>query len=139
MGFITTPVSYFRLNAIPLDTTEVYTTYEQLTSYAQTSDKVYYGQICSVVDDGVYIINSNRTVTKLGTSTVTTTSNITTSDYDYLTEYYGSSAVYLGSAPKSSLTTSPVWTIKKTIYSPSGSFISSVSAVNIAWSNRYTI
>jgi hypothetical protein len=65
MGFITTPVSYFRLNPIPLDTTQVYTTFNELTSYAQTSDKVYYGQICSVVDDGAYIINSDRSVTRI--------------------------------------------------------------------------
>jgi hypothetical protein len=133
MGFITTPVSYFRLNAIPLDTTEVYSTYEQLTSYAATSDKVYFGQVCTVVDDGAYLINTDRTVTKLGTGGGSETTK------EYRTDYVGNSALYIGTAQINSLENSPVWTIKKSIFSPVGVFISSTTSLNIAWTNRYIV
>lgn len=57
----------------------------------------------------------------------------------YKSDYYGSSAVYIGSSVIGISEAYPQWTIKKSIYSPSGTFISSVSAVNIAWTDRYNL
>ena len=57
----------------------------------------------------------------------------------YRSDYYGSSAVYLGSSLVGISESSPQWTIKKSIYSSSGTFISSVSSINIAWTNRYNL
>jgi hypothetical protein len=57
----------------------------------------------------------------------------------YKTEYYGSSAIYVGTAPTGSSESSTVWTIKKSIFSSAGTFISSVSSLNIAWDNRYNL
>lgn len=68
-----------------------------------------------------------------------TTSGGAGSQLQYKTDYYGSSAIYVGAAPKTDLESSSTWTIKKSIFSPIGTFTSSVSALNIAWSNRYTL
>jgi len=69
----------------------------------------------------------------------TTSGGGTSSQLQYKSEYYGSSAIYVGSAPKTDLESSSTWTIKKSIFNPIGTFTSSVSALNIAWSNRYTL
>ena len=133
MAFLQIPVNFYRTQAESLDTTSVHSTYALLTSYASTSPFVYSGQICSVIDDGAYIINSNKTVTKLGIG------QGTIQPKQYKSEYYGTSAIYLGTSPTGTLETSPLWTIKKSIFSSTGSFISSVSSVNIAWNNRYIL
>jgi hypothetical protein len=132
MAFLSIPVNFYRLQAEALDTTEVHSTYHSLTSYATTSPYVYSGQVCSVIDDGAYIINSDKTVKKLGTGSSTQTKQ-------YKSEYYGMSATYIGTSPIGTLETSPSWTIKKSIFSSTGTFISSVSSVNIAWTDRYTL
>lgn len=132
MAFLTIPVNFYRLQAEALDTTEVHSTYHSLTSYATTSPYVYSGQVCSVIDDGAYIINSDKTVTKLGTGSSTQTKQ-------YKSEYDGMSATYIGTSPIGTLETEPLWVIKKSIFSSTGTFISSVSSVNIAWTNRYTL
>jgi hypothetical protein len=132
MAFLTIPVNFYRLQAEALDTTEVHSTYHSLTSYATTSPYVYYGQVCSVIDDGAYIINSDKSVTKLGTGS-------STQSKQYKSEYYGMSATYIGTSPIGTLETDPLWTIKKSIFSSTGTFISSASSVNIAWTDRYTL
>ena len=132
MAFLTIPVNFYRLQAEALDTTEVHSTYHSLTSYASTSPYVYSGQVCSVIDDGVYIINSDKSVTKLGTG-------ISTQSKQYKSEYHGMSATYIGTSPIGALETDPLWTIKKSIFSSTGTFIFSVSSVNIAWTDRYTL
>lgn len=66
MAFLSIPVNFYRLQALPLDTTDVYTTYDALTSYVSTSPYMYSGQICTVVDDGAYFVKSNKTIEKLG-------------------------------------------------------------------------
>jgi len=66
MAYISLPVNFYRLNAEPLDTSSVFTTFDQLTSYASTSPAAYSGQICSVPDEGAYILKTNKTVEKLG-------------------------------------------------------------------------
>lgn len=132
MAFLSIPVNFYRLQAEALDTTTVHSTYHSLTSYATTSPYVYSGQICSVIDDGAYIINSDKTVTKLGTGS-------SSQSKQYKSEYYGMSATYIGTSPIGTLETDPLWTIKKSIFSSTGTFISSVSSVNIAWTNRYTL
>jgi hypothetical protein len=132
MAYITLPVNFFRLYSEPLDTTSVFTAYEELTSYAATSPVAYSGQICSVKDQGVYFLNTDKTVTKLN-------AGATTISKQYLTDYVGESAIYTGSAVQGSSITSPVWTIKKSIFSLAGTFISSISAVNIPWSSRFTL
>lgn len=131
MAFLQIPVNFYRTQAEALDTTDVYSTYQALTSYANTSPYVYAGQICTVIDDGAYIINSNKTVTKLGIGA--------TIDTQYKSDYASNSATYIGKAAPNVQESSPQWTIKKSIYSPSGTFISSVSSVNIAWTNRYNL
>lgn len=134
MAFLQIPVNFYRTQAESLDTTSVYSTYALLTSYATTSPFVYSGQICTVIDDGAYIINSNKTVTKLGMG-----SGSSTQEKQYKSEYYGTSATYIGTSPIGTLESSPSWTIKKTIFSSTGTFISSVSSVSIAWTNRYIL
>lgn len=134
MAFLSIPVNFYRLQAEALDTTTVHSTYNSLTSYATTSPYVYYGQICSVVDDGAYIINSNKTVTKLGTGQ---DGSIQTKQYK--SEYYGMSATYIGSSPVGTLESEPLWTIKKSIFTPIGNFTSSISSINMAWTNRYIL
>jgi hypothetical protein len=132
MAFLSIPVNFYRLQAEALDTTQVHSTYQSLTSYATTSPYVYSGQVCSVIDDGAYIINSNKTVTKLGTESYVQTKQ-------YKSEYYGTSATYIGSSLLGTLETEPLWTIKKSIFSSTGSFTSSVSSINIAWTNRHIL
>lgn len=132
MAFLAIPVNFFRLQAQPLDTTDVYTTYDALTSYVSTSPYMYSGQICTVVDDGAYFVKSDKTVEKLGVGE-------TQQNKQYRSDYVGSSAIYIGSAQIGALETSPVWSVKKSIFSPSGTFTSSVSALNIAWTNRYSL
>ena len=132
MAFLSIPINFYRLQAEALDTTEIHSTYHSLTSYATTSPYVYSGQVCSVIDDGAYIINSDKTVTKLGIG-----SSVQTKQYK--SEYYGASATYIGSASIGVVESSQNWTIKKSIFSSTGSFISSVSSVNIAWTDRYTL
>lgn len=134
MAFLQIPVNFYRTQAEPLDTTSVYSSYSALTSYATTSPFVYPGQICSVIDDGAYIINSNKSVTKLGTGNG---GNVLVKQYK--TDYYGSSAVYIGSSLTGTLESSPDWVIRKSIYNTTGTLVSTVSAINIAWVNRYTI
>jgi hypothetical protein len=63
----------------------------------------------------------------------------TTSQLQYKTEYYGNSAIYVGTARTGSSESSNIWTIKKSIFSSAGTFTSSVSALNIAWTNRYNL
>jgi hypothetical protein len=69
----------------------------------------------------------------------TTSGSGTGSQLQYKSEYYGSSAIYVGTAPTGSSESSSTWTIKKSIFSPIGTFTSSVSALNIAWTNRYNL
>jgi hypothetical protein len=134
MAYISLPVNFYRLNSEPLDTSSVYSTYHELTSYAANSLAAYSGQVCSVVDDGAYIIKSDKSVIKINTG-----SGGNSSVSQYKSEYYGSSATYFGSAPTAALETDNLWTIKKSIFSPIGTFISSISAVNIPWTDRYSL
>jgi hypothetical protein len=57
----------------------------------------------------------------------------------YKIEYDGSSGIYIGTAPTGSSESSNVWTIKKSIFSLAGTFISNVSGLNMAWNNKYTL
>ena len=45
---------------------------------------------------------------------------------------------YIGIAPSGSATSATIWTIYRTIYDSGGSVTSDLSAVNVAWDNRYT-
>lgn len=45
---------------------------------------------------------------------------------------------YIGIAPSGSATSATIWTIYRTIYNSGGSVTSDLSAVNVAWDNRYT-
>lgn len=94
---------------------------------------------------GVGIDTGVRSLTANWQSTFNTVSNLSSSwgmsgiKNQYKSDYYGSSAVYIGYSLFGISESSPQWTIKKSIFSSSGTFTSSVSAVNMAWTNRYTL
>jgi hypothetical protein len=85
-----------------------------------------------------------RSLTANWETTYTTVSSLSSlwssnAQKQYKSDYVGNSATYIGTASYTASESSPSWTIKKSIFSSTGTFISSASSVNIAWTNRYIL
>lgn len=64
---ISVPKGYQRLGAFPLDESSVFTTLEELQSYALGNGTAYAGQVCTVSDTGkVYVLQSDLSLSEVG-------------------------------------------------------------------------
>jgi hypothetical protein len=64
-NFMSLPKGYSRTNPIPLDITDVWYSYEELSNYAKNSPVAYVGQIVGLVDENAetakaYVITNTK-------------------------------------------------------------------------------
>jgi hypothetical protein len=85
--YIDQPIGFKRLDPSPLDSSSVFTTTANLTSYALNEASAFAGQICTETNTGkAFVIQQNKSVKPLvsGDNSITSIVQVTQSQYDAL-------------------------------------------------------